>query len=132
VTNNGSLVWRANGPESVWLAVTFSGIAASPTTDVVSQASFRLPHDIPPGESATISVTVQAPSQPGTYQLSHRLGIDEVGWFEDYTAVGVQVGDGWPLAWVPLSILGLGLVTLYVAREMRANPQAGSPSRERA
>lgn len=133
VTNNGSLVWRANGPESVWLAVTFSGMAASPTTDVVSQASFRLPHDISPGESATISVTVQAPSQPGAYQLSHRLGIDEVGWFEDYTAVGVRVGDGWPLAWVPISILGLALVTLYVAREMRAaNPQAGSSSRERA
>ncbi len=43
----------------------------------------RLPHDVPPGGRARMLITVEAPSQPGRYQLILDLKLERERWFSE-------------------------------------------------
>lgn len=44
----------------------------------------RLPHDLDPGETASLRFTVQAPKTPGRYIVEFDIVAEHVTWFEDH------------------------------------------------
>src|SRR5262249_38927761 len=53
---------------------------------------FVLPEDVPLGASATIVVTVTAPTAPGNYVLRQRMVKESVSWFSDLQKTNVVIG----------------------------------------
>jgi hypothetical protein len=58
--------------------------------DLIEQR-FDLPQDVPPGNSVSFMVTVQPPPRSGQYVLRHRLLMEYVAWFGDFTRIEVVV-----------------------------------------
>jgi hypothetical protein len=81
VTNTGTATWHADGPNRVRLGVYFGSNNTPTWSTPVSY--FTLPQDVAPGQSATLTIDVAAPSKPGTYGLRERLIQDNVGWFPE-------------------------------------------------
>jgi hypothetical protein len=46
-----------------------------------------LPHDIAPGETIEIEISVRAPDSPGHYQLAFDMVSEHLAWFEDLGSV---------------------------------------------
>jgi hypothetical protein len=42
-----------------------------------------LPHDIAPGESVEVEITLPAPDSPGIYELEFDMVSEHLAWFED-------------------------------------------------
>jgi uncharacterized protein YkwD len=97
VTNTGNTVWFAGGAYPVHLGVHFAGqgggYAGGGATWATDQR-FNLPSDIAPGQSATLTVTVTAPSSGGTYVLEEQMVQESIAWFPQYLDNSVTVGVG--------------------------------------
>jgi glucose/arabinose dehydrogenase len=81
VTNTGSAIWRATGPNRVRLGAWFGGSSDTPPTGANAPIRFDLPFDVAPGASATLTITITAPLTAGKYTLRHRLVHEWAGWF---------------------------------------------------
>ena len=121
VTNMGSSTWPAGGEHPVRLGVSFGGADDRPDVGRVTDARFELPSDLGPGESATIEVTVTAPTRPGSYVVRHQMVVEGAGWFDDLARNPARVDPGW----LVLAVLAVVVVTVlagttwYVARATR-------------
>lgn len=81
VTNETEEAWRADGPERVQLAVDV-GTSGAEGEEWLIQRRFGLPHDVAPGESAEVEVTLTSPPAEATYLLRHRVFSGAAGFFE--------------------------------------------------
>ena len=88
VTNTGSQGWNASGTNPEHLGVHFVNASGTWLTD----QRFVLPNDVAPGASATLTVSVQAPSAAGSYTLTAQMVKELIAWFpqSQQTAVSVQ------------------------------------------
>ncbi len=93
VKNIGSQTWNAGGTNIVRLGVHFGTSSDIPGDGWVTDQRFFLPNDVPPGASATILVSVTAPTTPGTYVLRNRMVKENVAWFDQIQKVNVSVGN---------------------------------------
>lgn len=82
VENSGRLAWRPDGPRPVRLAYHWLDAR---TGAVVRYEGRRtpLPHPVAPGETVTLTATVQAPARPGRYVLAWDMVREQTGrgWF---------------------------------------------------
>ena len=88
ITNSGSQTWNASGANPVHLGIHFVNASGTWLTD----QRFVLPGDVAPGASATLTVSVTAPSAAGSYTLTAQMVKEMVAWFpqSQQTAVSVQ------------------------------------------
>jgi archaellum component FlaF (FlaF/FlaG flagellin family) len=91
LTNNGATTWHAAGTDRVRLGVYFGGSSDGTPIGANAPTLYTLPHDIQPGESVTIKMTVIGPSSPGNYILRNRLYQDNYGWFSEMLRTSVSV-----------------------------------------
>lgn len=94
VTNNGTATWQAGTSNPVHLGIHFAtaggGYPANAGTWTTDQR-FSLPTNIGPGGSATLTVTVTAPGNPGTYVLEYQMIDENVAVFPQYLDSRVTV-----------------------------------------
>ncbi len=88
VTNNGSSTWLSGGTNPFHLGIHFINSSGTWATD----QRWALPSNILPGHSATIAVTVTAPSTAGSYTLQEEMVQEGVAWFAQYLNNAVTVG----------------------------------------
>ena len=94
LTNLGDQTWTSTGTNPVELDVNFS-TTHNGNRDIsccwkVSKIT-PLPGDVAPGGSATVSVTVTAPSAAGSYYLEAQLFKNQQFWFPNWTYKAVSV-----------------------------------------
>jgi O-antigen ligase len=78
VTNTGRLTWGAD--RLFHLAYHWYDTAGRKVED---GRRTRLPHDVAPGETVTLSAEVQAPAAAGSYRLGWDMVQERVSWFSD-------------------------------------------------
>jgi Tol biopolymer transport system component len=93
VKNMGAQGWVADGTNPVRLGVHFGTDSDIPGDGWATNQVFR-PGDVDSGKSAEVTVTVTAPSQPGTYTLRHRLVRGDNQWFDEIHKTTVEVRPG--------------------------------------
>lgn len=94
VTNTGSEIWGASGPERVRMVVCFGKASDVPHDGWASVQRFYLPVDLAPGASYTLTLNVSAPAESGTYVLRHRMIKGDGEWFADIDKATVRVVAG--------------------------------------
>ncbi len=87
VTNQGAEVWTAGGLTPVRLAAYFDAPSDLVGSWTAEPLRFALPSDLAPGQSATVNVTLAAPTLTGDHVLRYRM-VKEPGTWS--TALGVQ------------------------------------------
>jgi glucose/arabinose dehydrogenase/PKD repeat protein len=92
VTNTGTQTWPAGGTTPVHLGVYFGDTNDACCTWTVEPVRFNLANDVAPGGSATVTVTVAAPTTAGSYILRHRMVQENVAWFDSMQKTNVTVG----------------------------------------
>jgi hypothetical protein len=95
VQNTGTQTWNAGGNNIVRLGVQFGTASDWPHDGWATDQRFFLPNDVPSGASVTMTVTVTAPTTPGSYVLRHRTVKENVAWFNQIQKTAVVV-DGTP------------------------------------
>jgi N-acetylmuramoyl-L-alanine amidase len=111
VTNTSTATWLSTGYNSTDLDLHFAtsaGGAAKQSTWLTSNA-FRLPAEVAPGHSATVTVTLTAPARSGALVLEAEMIKEHEFWFQQWAPVSVTVAapvwsasydlTGLPLAW---------------------------------
>jgi spore germination protein YaaH len=97
VKNTGNQAWPSGGSNPVELDVNFAprpyGSAAIPTW--LSSSIFPLATGVAPGQSASVMVTVTAPSTAGSYYLEAQLFKNQRFWFDSWQPVVVHVVPAW-------------------------------------
>lgn len=87
VGNQGSASWRARPEHGSDEGVVRLGAHLLPPDDgeipVWDFGRADLAADMPPGREADIDMVLQAPEQPGTYQVEFDMVAEGVAWFED-------------------------------------------------
>ena len=80
ITNAGNIAWNATGPNPIEVSYHL----LDPSGNVVVWDGPRTPltADVPPGQSATITLAYTAPSKAGTYVLVIDLVREGVSWFQ--------------------------------------------------
>src|SRR5579864_100456 len=106
VTNTGNQTWPHGGTNAVMLDMHFttvSGGSAQQSHWLTSQ-TFLLSSDVAPAASATVSVSVTAPSTGGNMSLEAELFKNQQFWFGSSQAVAVSVGvSHWSVAYAVTS-----------------------------
>lgn len=82
IRNDGWDTWSSDGDDAVALTARFG--------DRQSAVVAVLAKDVPPGQSAVVQLTVQAPEKPGEYEFTLELRRGKEAWF----------GDAGDLPWV--------------------------------
>jgi glucose/arabinose dehydrogenase len=96
VTNTGTLTWKANDVGVVHLGVYFDGNSDAIGDWATEPTRFQLSNDVAPGASATVTVTVTAPTTAGNYVLRQRLVKEQFAWFTPLQTTNVVVGNPAP------------------------------------
>jgi chitodextrinase len=91
LTNNGSDTWDSTGPNAVHLGVYFGGASDDIGAWTDEPMRFSLPYDLAPGQSVTLTVSVQAPAGAGSYVLRQRMVKEFVNWFVPLAKTDVTV-----------------------------------------
>lgn len=91
LTNTTAELWPAAGTTPVRLGVYFGGASDDVGAWTDEPQRFDLPHDVPPGGSATLNVAVRAPSMGGSYTLRQRLVREGVNWFSEMLKTSATV-----------------------------------------
>ena len=91
VTNNGTQSWNASGDKPVHLGIHFGTASDTWHDSWATDLRVNLPHDVAPGESVGIPVSVTAPTNAGSYVLRHRMVKEQVTWFADIQKTDVSV-----------------------------------------
>src|ERR1700736_5506337 len=95
VTNTGNFTWPSTGYPAVDLDLHFAtsaGGSANQANWLTSQA-FSLPADVLAGASATVNVTVTAPSNTGSLVLEAEMIKEHQFWFNQWQPVNVTVNN---------------------------------------
>ena len=91
LVNKGTKTWNATGSYAVHLGVYFAGASDAVGAWNDEPQRFGLPHDVLPGKQVTLTISVQAPSAPGSYVLRHRIVKEQVNWFNPMQRTNVNV-----------------------------------------
>ena len=91
VTNLGTQTWNAAGANPVRLGVYFSGHSDVIFDWTSEPVRFNLPHNVAPGGSAAITVTIVVPTTPGAYTLRQRMIKEDVAWFVPLQATPIVI-----------------------------------------
>ena len=91
VTNTGTNTWNAAGPNEVRLGVHFGTTSDWPHDGWSTDQRFYLAHNVAPGETISVNVTVVAPVIIGSYVLRHRMLKENVAWFSQIQKANVTV-----------------------------------------
>ena len=93
VTNNGNQAWPSTGYTEVDLDLHFatSSVGASNQGSWLTSQAFALPGNVQPGGSATVSVTVTAPSTAGSLVLEATMIKEHQFWFKQSAPINVTV-----------------------------------------
>jgi spore germination protein YaaH len=97
VTNKGNMTWPAGGSNPVMLDLHFakaSGGSANIANWLTSQV-YRLPADVLPGQSTTLSVAATAPSTSGYLYLEAELFKSRQFWFKQWQPLLVTLYGPW-------------------------------------
>jgi ubiquinone/menaquinone biosynthesis C-methylase UbiE len=83
ITNAGSVTWKARG-RRFGGQVTCGLKVCTPAGEPVREDLGRtpLPHDVAPGETIEVAVTVAGALSPGRYELRYDMVVEGVTWFE--------------------------------------------------
>jgi hypothetical protein len=81
--NDGSFTWRSEGSAPVKLAARW--LQPQSGRELQGQPRWLLPQPLAPGEQLVMRVVLQAPRQPGEYQLRWDLVQENVVWFSAKT-----------------------------------------------
>lgn len=81
VRNDGFLTWRSSGPNPIYLGAHW--YPASANKKLGAEPRWPLPQVVRPGDSVVLSVPVQAPLQPGNYQLEWDMVQEQIVWFSE-------------------------------------------------
>jgi hypothetical protein len=92
VTNNSDAVWLASGANPVHLGVYDSGRSDEIYDWITEPTRYELPHDVQPGQSATIIVSYTAPTTGNNVVLRSRLVTEHVAWFREVSTKTIAVG----------------------------------------
>ena len=92
VTNTGTTTWSTTGTTNVRLGAYFNGTGDGVGNWQSEPMRFNLPNNVAPGASATINVSLTAPTTAGIYTLRNRLVQEYVAWFDDLLKTTVTVG----------------------------------------
>ena len=106
VTNTGTQTWSTTGSTNVRLGAYFNGTSDAVGGWQTEPLRFNLPNNVSPGASATINVSLTAPTAAGTYTLRNRLVQENVSWFDDMLKTTVSVGSP-VLHWTRLTLVTL-------------------------
>ncbi|HEY2599357.1 MAG TPA: N-acetylmuramoyl-L-alanine amidase [Candidatus Dormibacteraeota bacterium] len=93
VTNTSNQTWLSTGTYRTDLDLHFAtsaGGSAKQSTWLNSKV-FALPGNLPPGGTATLNVTVTAPSKAGSFVLEAEMVKEHQYWFQNWQAVKVTV-----------------------------------------
>jgi ubiquinone/menaquinone biosynthesis C-methylase UbiE len=97
VTNRGGRVWPHDIPAGRHICVGNHWLHENGTRAIDDDARALLPQAVAPGESVNVSLTVQAPDNPGRYVLEIDLVQEHVSWFAAY---------GSPTLRLPIRVVG--------------------------
>lgn len=81
VTNESAALWHQHIPSGRHLCVANHWLDEHGVPVVPDDGRARLPHDLAPGQSGEVTLTVTAPSQPGRYLLEVDLVQERIAWF---------------------------------------------------
>ena len=86
VTNSGRARWPAIGAPEMKGIVRLGAHLLGNDEEELNWDCGRsaLPHDLNPGESATIEFSLKAPAEPGSYIIEFDMVAEHVTWFEDF------------------------------------------------
>jgi spore germination protein YaaH len=97
VTNQGTSTWPSGGANPVMLDLHFTntpGGSAQIGSWLTSQI-YRLPADVAPAGSATLTVSVTAPSVGGPTYLEAEMFKDQQFWFKEWSSVAITLSPAW-------------------------------------
>ncbi len=83
VTNTGNVTWPATGYTEADLDLHFAKVAggSAEAAQWLTSEAFALPANLAPGASATVSVTITAPSNLGSLVLEAEMIKEHQFWF---------------------------------------------------
>ncbi len=95
LSNTGTTTWLAGGSTPFHLRIAFAapGSMAIPHSNLFTDQGFALPADLAPGQSATLTVGVTAPSGLGSYTLIYQMVQEGVAFFPEYRDSNVTVAS---------------------------------------
>jgi murein DD-endopeptidase MepM/ murein hydrolase activator NlpD len=94
VVNTGNQTWRAGGATPVRLGTHFAtAMGGYKSGSWLTDQRTVLPNDVPPGGRAMLTVTAQAPSNPGTV-LEVEMVLETRFWFSDWAPLKTIAGVG--------------------------------------
>ncbi len=93
VTNSGTFPWPSGGTNPVLLNLHFASHPgdSSKISSWLTSQSFALPADVPPGQAATLTVTVNAPATSGPMYLEAEMFKSRQFWFSQWQPIPVTV-----------------------------------------
>lgn len=93
VTNSGTFTWPSGATNPVYLHLHFTTRAGGSGTSSswLKSYSYALPADVPPGGSATLTVTVVAPTTTGSMYLEAEMYKSHQFWFSQWQSIPVNV-----------------------------------------
>ena len=99
VTNSGTFTWPSGGTNPAYLHLHFTPRTGGSATisSWLKNYTFSLPADVPPGGSATLTVTVAAPTTSGSMFLEAEMFKSHQFWFTQWQSIPVTVA---PQTWV--------------------------------
>jgi hypothetical protein len=96
VTNLGSQTWSAGGSNPVRLGVHFANTGGGYGSNVwYTDQRFDLAANLAPGASVTLSITVTAPANSGTFVLEYQMVKELQFWFAQFADVTTTVTVPW-------------------------------------
>ena len=91
IVNNSTSTWYRAGANRVDLAIYFNGRSDAIGDWPSTPPTVKLPNDVAPGQSVTVSVTTTAPPTAGNYVLRMRLLMDSGNYFPSLYSANVVV-----------------------------------------
>jgi hypothetical protein len=102
VTNSGNQSWPAAGSNPVHLGLHFANAPGQPYAGWLTDQRVTLPADLPPGQSATISVAITSPAAGATI-LEAQMVKEQQFWFVPSAAASIETSTASWLAGYDLS-----------------------------
>jgi len=108
LSNIGSSSWPAGGSNPVDLGIHFAAHGGGYPASIPWSTDQRvvLPTSVAPNSSITLSVTVTAPTTPGTYTLEYQMVQEGVAWFSQFLDTSQTVGSAAPARQATISVSG--------------------------
>jgi len=110
VTNTSPATWPSGGTNYTALNVHFATARGDITTrsSWLNGQTFKLPADLPAGQSVTLPVTLTAPNKAGSFWLEAEMFRNQLYWLTAYASVQVRVAQvlwfaGYDVSAVPKS-----------------------------